>query len=639
MARLVRQTDGGSERHELLFRSMSIGRGLLNDVVIDDPGERRVHAEILALGRGRHVVRDKRSRGGVFVNGLRAEGLHALANGDRVRVGEAVFVFEAEPEDAAEAKPREDTMAGGVLKLTVGTLVSRVFGYVREVVALAYFGLSGLFDAYVAALTLPNLFRDVLGERVAESAFTPAHRTLVNKGRGGDARRLTASVLCFVAFAGLVLVVFGVVFAPWLVMAIVPGFAGEHPDLVATTTRLARWMMPYLAVIAVSAVFGSLLLSERRFMRYALAPVGSSVCVILSVVLLHRVLGVGALAVGLVAGGLAQMVISAMPYLRRREETLFVGGPLVDWHHAPLRKVARSAAPIAAAGLMSRLSSVVDRALASMVPGTGRIGALYAAQRLMQLPFGIFGLAVGRAAFPSLIEEASSHRTGGFSKAVVRALRYNMFLMLPATVAIMMLVRPFVRVMYERGEFTPAHTGLAAVALLWYAVGLSAMGARTVLTRAFYARLSTRTPFVLSAVQVGTNVVLSILLVRTRLEHGGLALATSIAFCLEAALLLVMLRREVAEHGGTLSLAGLWGGIAKIGACGGLMVLSMWWCTVALAGALASDGTWARVAQVAVPGLVGMAAYMLSAAVLGCQELRALRRGRLARKREDKDSR
>jgi putative peptidoglycan lipid II flippase len=499
-------------------------------------------------------------------------------------------------------------------------MASRLFGFVRQMVALRYFGCSGLFDAFVAATTLPNLFRRVLGEQVAESALTPTHRTLTAGGREEQARRLTVSILTLVAVTGSVLVVLGVVFAPWLVRVVVPGFVGERPELVGLTTRLARWMMPFLVIIALSAVFGSLLLSERRFLRYSLAPIGSSACIIAAVVLFHERLGVGSLALGVVAGGLLQMLISAVPYLRRRER-LFAEGVRVDWEQPALRKVGRTAVPIALAGMLNRLSSVVDRALASLVRGTGRISALFSAHLLLQLPFAVFGLAVGRAAFPSLIEQAASDDGDGFSRALVRALRLNAFLMLPATVGVMLLVRPFVRLMYERGAFTSEHTTLVTMALFWYALGLTAMGGRAVLSRAFYARLSARVPFYLSIVQVGANIVLSLALVFTVLEHGGLALATSLSFFLESGLLLWMLRREAAGQGNPLRLAGLGDGLMRMALAAGGMGLAVWGCLRLLPAGVHGPGLLAKAGLLAVPTAVGIAVYAGLSLLLRCEEV------------------
>ena len=623
MARLIAQTQDGPQSHELLFRSVTIGRGPLNDIVIDDPGEPRTHAEVLAVGEHRYAIRDKGSEDGVLVKGERVEGLHTLEAGDVVRVGPAEFVFEPTAAEPPAAAAPTRSLGGGVARLAAGTLVSRLFGFVRQKLVLHYFGCSGVLDAFFVALTLPNFFRRVLGEQVAESALTPAHRTLVRRGRDGAARRLAGSVLWLVAIAGAALVVLGFVAAPWIVWAVAPGFR-QFPQQAALTVTLARAMMCYLVIIAVSAVFGSLLLSERRFGRYALAPVGSSVCVILAVVFFHGRLDVGAVAVGLVLGGVTQMAISASPFFGRGKAPLLRQRPRVDWEQPALRKVGRTSIPIALAGMLNRLSSVVDRALASLVRGAGRISALFSAHLLLQLPFAIFGLAVGRAAFPSLIDEASSDEGDGFARALVRALRLNAFFMLPATVGTMLLARPVVRLFFQSGRFDAGDTELVAVALLWYAVGLVGMGARSVLTRAFYARLSTRTPFVLSCVQVGTNIVLSLALVFTPLEHGGLALATSISFLLEAALLLALLRREVRQQRRALPLAGLGSGLGRMALAGAGMAAATWGALHALGHQWRADTILDRIGLLAVPGAVGMGVYLVLALVLRCEEIAGL---------------
>ncbi len=276
MARLVQRTEQGEVVHELLFGSTTLGRGRLNDIVLAEPGERRVHAEVLALAGGRYLVRDNRSRSGIQMNGERVERQRELAAGDVLRVGGAEFVFDPTP-DPSEQPPAPVAPAGrGFVRLTVGTMASRAFGFVREQVAATYFGLSsGIYDAYVAASTLPNLFRDVLGEQAAESAFMPVHRTLAVRGRAAEAARLLRSVLGIVVLVGSAIVALGMVFTPWLVLAVMPGFARDHPGLVSLATLLAFCMMPFLVLISVASVYGSLLLSERRFWLYSLAPIAA----------------------------------------------------------------------------------------------------------------------------------------------------------------------------------------------------------------------------------------------------------------------------------------------------------------------------------------------------------------------------
>jgi putative peptidoglycan lipid II flippase len=280
------------------------------------------------------------------------------------------------------------------------------------------------------------------------------------------------------------------------------------------------------------------------------------------------------------------------------------------------------------AGLLSKVNSIADRVQASWFCGMGRISALYGAARLLQLPFAILGLAVGRAAFPLLIEQASLREGDGFSRAVVRALRLNAFLMAPATVGLLLLARPFVRLMFQRGAFTAEHTGWAAFALVFYGIGLAAMGARTVLSRAFYALLNTRTPFLLSAISVGVNVVLSVGLVVTRLGHGGLALATAAAAWLQASLLLILLGRELERQGQRLDLAGLWPGLLRVAGCAVAMALAVWGCMELLGDPGARGGLGARLVSVAAPGLAGLVVYAGAAVALRCEGLGMLLRRR-----------
>ncbi|MBM4034054.1 MAG: murein biosynthesis integral membrane protein MurJ [Planctomycetes bacterium] len=636
MARLVQRTERGEAAHELLFGSTTIGRGRLNDIVVADPGERRLHATVVAAGGNRYLVRDHRSRGGVRVNGEPVRELGELPDGAVLEVGPAKFVFEAGRDEAAPAEQPASSLGRGVVRLTFGTAVARVFGYVREMVAYAFFGCSGPFDAYVAATTLPNLFRDALGEYAAENAFMPAFKTLLARGRAGAARRLLGVVLRFVVVTSLALVVLGIVFAPWAVRAVLPGFVARFPQYVDLAAQLTRWLMPNLLIIAVGALFGSLLLAQRRFLLYSLAPTGTSLCAIAATVALAPSLGVGSLAIGFVAGEVLHMLLCAIPCARGLRAprgrdapptaaTRGAEAPPTAEVRAAVRRVARSAIPIAFAAVLTKVNFIVDQILASTYcASAGRIAALYGAARLLQLPFGIIGLAVGRAAFPTLIEQAASQDGRGFSREAVRALRLNIFLLLPASLGLVLLAGPCVRLLFERREFTPEHTGWVAIALALYASGLVAMGARTVLSRAFFALLNTRTPFMLSALEVGLNIVLSILLVTTPLEHGGLALGTSVATWVQVVLLLALLGRELRRRGQRLALGGLWSGLWRMALSGAAMAAAMMACSAVLGHLWAGGGLLPKLLALGVPGLAGLAAYLAAAWLTDCDELRGL---------------
>jgi putative peptidoglycan lipid II flippase len=337
--------------------------------------------------------------------------------------------------------------------------------------------------------------------------------------------------------------------------------------------------------------------------------------------------GVASLAIGFVAGELLHALLCAAPSVGRRAGW----GSETESHpgdaRAAVRRVARSAIPIAFAAVLTKVNFIVDQVLASTYcASAGRIAALYGAARLLQLPFGIIGLAVGRAAFPTMIEQAASQDGRGFSREAVRALRLNIFMMLPASLGLVLLAGPCVRVLFERREFTAEHTGWVAIALAMYAAGLVAMGARTVLSRAFFALLNTRTPFLLSALEVGMNIVLSILLVVTPLEHGGLALGTSLATWVQVVLLLALLGRELRRRGQRLVLTGLWRGLWRMALSGAAMAAAMLAVGAVLGRLWAGAGFLPKLLALGVPGLAGLAAYLAVAWLTDCDELRALLR-------------
>jgi UDP-N-acetylglucosamine--N-acetylmuramyl-(pentapeptide) pyrophosphoryl-undecaprenol N-acetylglucosamine transferase len=428
-----------------------------------------------------------------------------------------------------------------------GNFISRVFGFLREVVVAFYFGASRATDLFAIAFTIPTLFRRILGEDMVEKAFLPSFRQLIAAGEYRRAWILASRIFNFMMLLLLLLMGLFYLLTPKLVRLIGAGLAASELHQAAVMTY---FILPFMVAIGLASFVGGLLLFLDATATYALAPVMLSIGVILGIVALVPFLGMYSMAVGFVLGGVLQFLIQIPVLIRAaRRSDLSMRYMVGKGETVPeIREVGRQSGWIFGQSLASKTVEVVDRVLASfLVPGS--IAALYFAQRLVQLPNSIVGLAAGRAGVTELNDQAQRHDWHGFRNTVVTGLRYNIVWMLPVTVFLLALVGPITSTAFQRGAFDRMSVDLTALALSFYALGLLGMGIWNLYSRVYPALNKNQVPLYSSLICALVNVGLSLVLVRTALKHGGLALASSIAFSLNGVLLFSAFNIELRRLG------------------------------------------------------------------------------------------
>ena len=435
---------------------------------------------------------------------------------------------------------------GGFASIGAGTLVSRISGFVREVVVAAFFGAGTAMDIFVAAYTIPNLLCRVLGESAVESGFMPLFKGMHSRGDRPRAWLLAGRTLSGLALVLSVVVVFGIAASPFLVGVVAHGFRGEVAEAAVHMTRL---MFPFGLAIGLAALLGAILLAFERYRVYSLAPVLLNVGIIASVLTLSGRIGYVSLGVGVLLGGVLQFLVQ-VPFVNAlaRQDGQRVFGAGLGWGDPDVRRVGRLTMPVVAAAAIQRVGVVVDRTIASfLVPGS--ISSLYYSFRLVHLPYAILALAAGRSVAPVLAEQFALGRHREFSRTVAAGTRMIFAYLAPVTVLAVMLARPIVGLVYQRGAFDRTDLAMTASAFALYSVGLVAMGVVFLLVRAFAARLDTKTPVKVSIAAFFLNVGLNLALVRTPLRHAGLALASSLAFAAHAVVLYSLLNRRMEAAG------------------------------------------------------------------------------------------
>ena len=498
---------------------------------------------------------------------------------------------------------------------TVGgyTMVSRVLGFVREMLVAAFLGASPVSDAFFVALRLPNMFRSLFAEGAFSVAFVPLFAGKIAREGHAAARRFAEDALAVLLAALLVFLLLGEMLAPFVLDVIAPGFRQE-PRKFALAVELTRIMFPYLLFISLTALQGGVLNSLERFAAPAFTPVLLNLFLI-AVLLGVRPLTGEALAWAVAAAGLAQFLWLMFSCWRARL-------PLsLPWPRLTpeVRRLLRIMVPgVFGAGVL-QINLVVSTAMASLLP-TGTVSYLNYADRLNQLPLAVLGIAVGTAILPPLSRQVRLGDDEAANATQNRGLELALLLTLPAAIGLALAAQPILAVLFQHGRFTAADTAATAPALAAYAAGLPAFVIVKVMAPGYFARQDTKTPVKIGAATMAVNVALTLGL-GLLLAQTGIALALSIAGWVNALLLILVLGRRghfTLDRRTRRALPRIL--LAALGM--GVLLLLLEWL---LAGAFAGRFALKLLALAALVG-GGLAGFALLALAFGVADLQELRR-------------
>lgn len=422
----------------------------------------------------------------------------------------------------------------------MATMLSRIFGFIRDMVVAAFFGAGAATDAFFVAFRIPNLMRRLLGEGSLTVAFVPVFTEYLTRKSREEAIELANVVFTILSIILVIVSLIGVLLSPLIVLAMAPGFANlpYQFDLAVFLTRL---MFPYIFFISLVALCMGILNSLRHFAAPALSPVILNICMIIATLLLHSFFAepIVALAIGVMAGGVLQLAMQ-WPFLLRMGVRL---KPNFNFRHPGLRQMGRLLVPTLIGSAVYQLNIFIGTILASLLP-KGSVSFLYYADRVVELPLGVFAIAVGTATLPSLSKQAAEGSIDDLKKTLSFSLRLIFFIAIPATVALILLRLPIISVLFQRGAFGSTQAILTGQALFYYALGLWAFSTIQVVNMAFFALQDRKSPLKAAFVALFLNVILSIILMGP-LKHGGLALATSISTAVNVLMLSVILWKKI----------------------------------------------------------------------------------------------
>ncbi len=414
------------------------------------------------------------------------------------------------------------------------TTASRLLGFVRQAAVNAVFGASGNADVLNAVFNIPNNLRKLLAEGALSAAFIPVlSRSSADPAdrESGAPQAIVRSLLTFQLIVLVPVLVLSVVFAGH-----VTGFILDFPEIERTelAAELFRWFIHYTLLISVSAVLMGTLNSNGRFLVPAVTPILFSVCVIGSVLLLHRRLGLYAMAVGVLAGGVAQIVAQIPQFTRSG----FDFRPSFDFRNEHFRTIMRRWLPVVAASSVFAINQQISLYFASGLED-GSSSALANAVIFWQLPQGIFGVSIMTVLFPRMSREAAVDDRPALKRTLGFGIRGIVALLVPSSILLGMLGQEIVAMAFQRGNFELADTIRTAEVLAAYCFGMAGVSAFSFLQRFYYSHGDYRTPTVAAVAVAAVDVGLSLWLKETSLRVTGLAVANSIAFTAGAVVLLL----------------------------------------------------------------------------------------------------
>lgn len=419
------------------------------------------------------------------------------------------------------------------------TMVSRVLGFVRDTIMARIFGAGVATDAFVVAFKLPNLLRRIFAEGAFSQAFVPILSEYKSQRGDEAARTFVAYVSGLLTLVLALVTALGVLAAPWVVWISAPGFADDAQRF-ELTSSLLRVTFPYILLISLSSLAGAILNTWNRFAVPAFVPTLLNLSMIFFAVFLTPYFDPPVMALGwaVLAGGLLQLLYQ-LPHLRKIGMLVL---PRLNLRDSGVWRVMRQMGPAILGVSVAQVSLIINTAFASFLP-TGSVSWMYYADRLMELPTGVLGVALGTILLPALSKTHALGDRGEYSRLLDWGLRLCLLLALPCALALAIIAEPLTASLFQYGAFSAHDAAMTQRALIAYSIGLVGLILIKILAPGFYARQNIRTPVRIAIFILVVTQLMNLAFV-VPLRHAGLALAISLGACLNAGLLYWQMRKQ-----------------------------------------------------------------------------------------------
>lgn len=500
-------------------------------------------------------------------------------------------------------------------------MTSRVLGYIRDGLFAGLFGAGVISDAFLVAYRIPNLLRDLLAEGALSSAFIPVFtEKLTNDGKE-SAWRLANLLFNLMLIVLSLIVIIGIIFSPQIVHLLQWNLSGDAFDL---TVRLTRTVFPFIAFMAFAALLMGILNSHHDFTVSAFAPALLNVVMIITGIFICPLFGdrpeqqIVGWAIGALVGGLAQFLIQVPAVLKKG----FIYKPILDLTDRGVKKIVKLMTPAVFAQSVTQINIIVVNTIMAGLLGKAAITYLYYGNRLMQLPLGVFAVAIATATLPIISRNITKGEMGDAVKNYSFALRLAFFIAIPATVGMVVLSLPINCLLFQYGKFALIDAQATAKTAILFSLGLFAFSGVKITVPIFYALNDSKTPVKIGLITVAANIFLGLILM-SKMSYFGLALSTSLAAMLNFFLLTWFLRKRLGNIGGSEILHS----VLRISLAALVMAVVCWLVYHTVHARLETTAISAKLAQlieVSVSILVSIAAFLAASWLINVKELKLL---------------
>lgn len=493
----------------------------------------------------------------------------------------------------------------------IATLLCRILGLGREVVISNQFGAGIETDAFFVAFMIPNLLRSFLGEGALNTTFIPIFSEYLTNDNQEKADEFASNVFNILTITLIVIIVLGIWGAPFIVNLVASGFKSD-PIKYLLTVRLTKIMFPYIGFAAIAALFMGILNSYKQFFVPSFAPAMLNIGIIVFALWGATKIGIYSLALGVIAGGLAQALIN-IPALIKKS---FHYKLILNFYDPGIKRLFQLLLPAMLGLAIDKINFVVDRIIGSYL-SHGSISALYYANRLMQFPLGVFGIALAVAILPTLSRHVVKEQYNKLSEDFSFGIKIVSFFILPSTIGLIVLSNPIITLFYEHGLFSSNDTNMTVIALICYTIGLFSIATLRLIISTFYALKDTKTPLKIGFIIVIFNLMLDIILVRF-FAHAGIALATSIAAIFHLIILGIVLNKKVPGIFAKHLLQFFW----KICLSSIIMGIVCWITSKYFGVIINIDNKFYQFVQLAISIMLGLIAYYFSGIIFDIPEFK-----------------